>query len=550
MRISIISLVALVPLVIATPLSTTPHSSSSDDTTFAPLSKEGQSVEDHYIVVLKPEVGINGLLTHLSGIESASLSSPLVTFSPTTGEVQEGGIKHVYRPNKLGKGWYGYAGAFTPDVLEMIRARPEVDYVEHDQVISVITDLPSEDPVSAFISDVTEEEASNDNHGGHFFRDELVASPSDISTERGAPWGLARISHREPLHLSTFTKYEYATASVDDGIDIYIIDTGVNIDHVELEGRARWGKTIPRGASDFDGNGHGSHCAGIAASRKYGVAKGANIVAVKVLGDNGSGTLSDVIAGITWAAEQAADKAERAAREFATTGKTTYKGSVGSMSLGGGKSQATDDAVNAAVESGMYMSVAAGNDNKDASDYSPARAKKAIAVGASTLGDKRAYFSNHGDTVAIMAPGLNILSIWNGGNQSSNTISGTSMACPAVSGLIAYYLGAYGSPTLPYMTPKQRDQLEKEDVSLEQIMQGYAAADASDSASIYANAYNFLPSYIQKFAPTPKKPEGNNLFTPNQMRGLIRKLATKGVLSDLPKGTPNLLAFNNATISK
>lgn len=540
-----LSLSALLPLLaLATPLTTFDLRGLDSSGQLAPLSIEGEPLDSNYIVVLKPEVGLAGLQAHLTGVEGVvalSASSNVddnALVHPGTGErLEQGVIRHVYSPNKLGKGYYGYAGAFPRDVVDVIRSRPEVQYVEVDQIITVRTDLPNE------------QQASTDFHrSGERGVKSLTASSPDILTERGAPWSLARISHREPLHLSTFQRYDYAQASVDAGVDVYIIDTGVNVGHVELEGRARWGKTIPRGASDFDGNGHGSHCAGIAASRKYGVAKGANVIAVKVLGDNGSGTLSDVIAGITWAAEQAADKADLQLKGGKTGGGVPYKGSVGSMSLGGGKSQATDDAVNAAVESGMYMSVAAGNDNKDAADYSPARAKRAIAVGATTLGDERAYFSNHGDTVAIMAPGLNILSIWNGGNQSTNTISGTSMACPAVSGLIAYYLSAYGSPTLPLMSDKQLELLEDEQASIEDVVALYEPVAATTS-SIWDNALSLLPRPIANFvAPTPKRPSARSI-SPAQMRGLIRKLATPGVLTDLPRGTPNLLAFNNATVT-
>lgn len=145
-----------------------------------------------------------------------------------------------------------------------------------------------------------------------------------------------------------------------DGVDVYVIDTGININHVEFEGRAFWGKTIPQNDVDEDGNGHGTHCAGTIASRKYGVAKKANVYAVKVLGSNGSGSMSDVVAGVTWAAESALAKKDQAARELAATGKTSHKGSVASMSLGGGKSPALDRAVNAAVDSGIHFSVAAG----------------------------------------------------------------------------------------------------------------------------------------------------------------------------------------------
>ena len=120
---------------------------------------------------------------------------------------------------------------------------------------------------------------------------------SGIATELGAPWGLARLSHRAQLTLSTFTKYVYESSG-GEGVTAYVIDTGINVDHVEFEGRAKWGKTIPKNDVDKDGNGHGTHCAGTIASRKYGVAKKAEVVAVKVLGSNGSGSMSDVVDGV------------------------------------------------------------------------------------------------------------------------------------------------------------------------------------------------------------------------------------------------------------
>ena len=115
--------------------------------------------------------------------------------------------------------------------------------------------------------------------------------------------------------------------------------------------------------------------------------------------------MADVVGGVLWAAEQASSKLAAAKGEFAATGKTRHKGSVANMSLGGGKSQALDDAVNKAVDSGMHFAVAAGNDNRNACYYSPAAAEGAITVGASTLGDERAYFSNYGECVDVFAPG-------------------------------------------------------------------------------------------------------------------------------------------------
>lgn len=257
----------------------------------------------------------------------------------------------------------------------------------------------------------------------------------DPALEKNAPWGLARISHRESLSFGSFNKYLYA-ADGGEGVDVYVIDTGTNIDHVDFEGRASWGKTIPTDDEDVDGNGHGTHCSGTIAGKKYGVAKKANVYAVKVLKSNGSGTMSDVVQGVEWAATQHIKKVKDA-----KAGKAKgFKGSAANMSLGGGKSVTLDKAVNAAVDAGIHFAVAAGNDNADSCNYSPAAAEKAVTVGASTLADERAYFSNYGKCNDIFAPGLNILSTWIGSKYAVNTISGTSMASPHIAGLLAYFL--------------------------------------------------------------------------------------------------------------
>ncbi|GME83307.1 unnamed protein product [[Candida] boidinii] len=180
-------------------------------------------------------------------------------------------------------------------------------------------------------------------------------------------------------------KYVYDEVA-GKGVTAYVIDTGVSVTHQEFDGRAKWGKTIPTDDSDVDGNGHGTHCAGTIGSKDYGISKNAEIVAVKVLKTNGSGTMSDVIKGV----EFAANAHIKALKES----KPGFKGSTANMSLGGGKSPGLDLAVNAAVKAGLHFAVAAGNDNADACNYSPAAAEKAVTVGASTLSDARAYFSN------------------------------------------------------------------------------------------------------------------------------------------------------------
>lgn len=231
--------------------------------------------------------------------------------------------------------------------------------------------------------------------------------------------------------------------------------TGDTDKHVDFEGRASWGKTIPSGDADEDGNGHGTHCSGTVAGKKFGVAKKANIIAVKVLRSNGSGSMSDVVKGVEWAATSHL----KSVADAKNGKKKGFKGSVANMSLGGGKSPTLDKAVNAAVEVGLHFAVAAGNDNADSCKYSPAAAENAVTVGASTLADERAYFSNFGKCNDIFAPGLNILSTWIGSKYATNTISGTSMASPHVCGLLAYFLSLQPASDSAYavaeITPKQ-----------------------------------------------------------------------------------------------
>lgn len=550
--LSIPALIALLPAIAALP-TTTPH--------LAPLSSQGEIIPDKYIVVLKKGVEFGSIQAHLDVVQQAHSEGLLSSLD---------GITKIFQPTTHSQhGFYGYAGQFSQATLDLIRSSPEVEYVEHDQVVRLDFGTESFDSqprghVENNLEGLAQVTRADD--------DSLIASDGyNITHQRSAPWGLSRISHRPHLTLSTLMRYDYSTASLStshdpQGVDVYVVDTGINVAHVEFQGRAKWGKTIPSGSKDYDGNGHGSHCAGTIGSRAYGVDKGVNLWAVKVLSDQGSGTLSDVVSGISWAAEHAEQRAKAAEAELAATGKTAYKGAVISMSLGGGKSAATDDAVDAATQVAL-VAVAAGNDNKDACDYSPARAKKAITVGASTLGDERAYFSNLGKCVDIFAPGLNILSVWTNGNMTSNTISGTSMATPHIAGLGAYLLSVYGTETLPYMTARELAKLDKiagstlsESALIETILAQTPAASiqsvaSSSSSSVYSVVYSAMPRLAQALFPTPATqleavaPVDKVITTikPNQLKGLLISLSSKGLLSGVGEGSPNLLAFNNAT---
>ena len=178
------------------------------------------------------------------------------------------------------------------------------------------------------------------------------------------------------------------------------------------------------GGDGGDRQGHGTHVAGTVGADSYGVAPGADLIGVKVLGDDGSGSYDDVIAGIEWVAENSADNA------------------VANLSLGGPASQAVDDAVNALAESGVFVAVAAGNEGQDTGNVSPGGAEGVVAVGASDQNDAVASFSNHGPAVDIYAPGVGVESTIPGGGTDS--YSGTSMASPHVAGAAALYKSSLG----------------------------------------------------------------------------------------------------------
>ncbi|KAG8817737.1 serine protease [Serendipita sp. 399] len=455
-------------------------------------------INNSYIVMLKPDIDAQTMLMHFDFLEAAHSEDPL----DADFESDMGGIKHVYDGPKS----KGYAGAFSDRTVERIRAQPEVEYIEMDQVVWA----------------------------------------SAMDTQKNAPWGLSRISHRPKLRFSTLGKYEYDTDG-GDGVDVYVIDTGINIKHEEFEGRAKWGKTMPANDVDDDGNGHGTHCAGTIASRRYGVAKKATVIAVKVLGSNGSGSMSDVVGGVVWASAEAAKKAAKARAEYAATGYTAHKGSVANMSLGGGKSRALDDAVNTAVENGMHFAVAAGNDNRDACNYSPAGAEKAVTVGASTIGDDRAYFSNWGTCVDVFAPGLSILSTWIGSKTATNTISGTSMASPHTAGLLAYYLSLYPSKSFDPKTSTLNFDAVAEFSTV--ANSEYPIAGISSVVSVLKKLMPtwFARETVLAFEPGYDVAAVPGTLSPKQLKAAVKTLSTPDVLSDLPSGTPNLLIFNNAT---
>jgi subtilisin family serine protease len=245
-----------------------------------------------------------------------------------------------------------------------------------------------------------------------------------LTTQTNPPsWGLDRIDQRAlPLNNA------YTFTPTGAGVTAYIIDTGVRVTHQTFGGRASFAFNAVD-TTNTDCNGHGTHVAGTVGGSQYGVAKGVRIVAVKVLNCGGSGTTAQVVNGIN----------------FVTSNHQAGQPAVANMSLGGGASTAIDNAVRNSIADGVTYAIAAGNSNTSACNSSPARVTQAITVNASTQTDARASFSNFGSCTDIFAPGQGITSAWMTSDTATNTISGTSMATPHVTGAAALYL--QGHPT-------------------------------------------------------------------------------------------------------
>jgi len=289
----------------------------------------------------------------------------------------------------------GFAATLSPEAVRTLGANPIVDYIEPDRIVE-LDDVQS--PV-----------------------------PS---------WGLSRIDQRSG---PPDNRYRHDLSG--EKAHVYIIDSGIRASHRDFdkeEPNKPIVKRIGNGYSAVPGLnpnedciGHGTHVAGIAAGTSYGVAKKATIHSVRVFGCVPTTPASVVIAGVNWVTVNRLHPA------------------VVNMSLGGLPSQALDSAVQRLITFGVTVVVAAGNANKNACDYSPARVPAAITAGSSSFWyvDVRSPFSNYGPCVDIFAPGHSINSTSNTGDNDSTIKSGTSMAAPHVTGWVAMYLDVFDKAT-------------------------------------------------------------------------------------------------------
>lgn len=416
---------------------------NQDDQLLAPILNADNIedvIPDRYIIVFKDEIDSEAVESHKDWIyneynlmvksldnEGSNLMSAILKYRLKTNKLEFFNINDALR---------GYAGYFSNELLKLVQTNPLIKYIEKDTKVKI----------------------------------------NEYDIQKEAPWGIARLSKKEDFSNSN---YEFDNDG-GEGVTAYVIDTGIKVNHEEFEGRAVWGESVAFPKLQIDGNGHGTHCAGIIGSKTYGVAKKVELVAVSVMNLLGSGVTSDIIKGIEFVVNDHKLKVSSL--------KKGFKGSVINMSLGGSSQDSLDLAINAATNAGIHVAVAAGNDNQDACNYSPAKASGPITVGASNIDDLMASFSNWGGCVDIFAPGEDITSTYIFGDTA--VMSGTSMASPHIAGLLAYFL-------------------------------------------------SLQPDINSEFS--------TGLLEPSDLKEKVIKFGTKGIIQNIQDAsTPNVLAYNGA----
>ncbi|KNE58144.1 hypothetical protein AMAG_04959 [Allomyces macrogynus ATCC 38327] len=372
------------------------------------------TIPDTYIITLKRGCDVNNFQTNVSRtlyeINMQQLS--IAAENPDAHVV----MSNLDRMFDLGPDFRGLAGTLAPDALPRIQQHPNMSAIEPVVRVALATTPVTTTPVST--TPVLTHEAA-------------AAAVAPGLLQVNAPWHLARISQRQ---RNVVQPYSYPR-SAGTGVRVYILDTGVTAQHPQLEGRAALGGVFCSSCTGvtaaIDDHGHGSHVAGIVASKTYGVAKRATVVAVKILDRDGAGNTADLIAGLNYVVQQQKSLNSR-------PGTPPTRG-VANLSIAGPVSAAVNAAVAAVVAAGVPVIVAAGNGNGDsACNYSPSGSAAALAVGATSLSDTRAAFSNTGPCIGMFAPGVAVTSLWLG--SGTRTMSGTSMAAPAVAGIAALVL--------------------------------------------------------------------------------------------------------------
>lgn len=334
--------------------------------------RAGEPIEGQYIVTFKEQTGNGFVERNVCIVSSQTLSTkadtkiklqvdalidevlaqaiPTVNAASFSGNTTEADCQNLNQTQSLlfkydvGPQFQGFAAKLPSSALETIKSHPQVESIDPDTWVEI------------------------------------------AGVQNNLPAGLYGL---DLIDGTKDNRYTFPDAA-GEGVDAYVIDTGILTSHPDFGGRATFGASFTGESGQGDNNGHGTHVAGTIGSNTFGVAKKVNLIAVRVLAGKGGGATSGVVAGINWVAQNA---------------RRTGRKSVANMSLGGGVSSAIDRAARALINSGVALAVAAGNSAKDACTGSPSRVREAMTVAASDVNMRFASFSEFGACVDIIAPG-------------------------------------------------------------------------------------------------------------------------------------------------
>ncbi|WEW59144.1 S8 family peptidase [Emydomyces testavorans] len=337
---------------------------------------EPEIIPGKYIVTFKDGVSQSDIDAHKTWV--ASVHQSYLAAAAGVQKSYSAGMRKTYQINKMN----AYSGVFDDKTAADIRRNPIVAAVTPDQKVHL----------------------------------------SSIVTQENATWGLGRMSGKG----QNSTEYKY-DSSAGHGVFVYVLDSGLNVNHVEFEGRAIFGHNAVDESPNEDLDGHGTHVAGIINSKTYGVAKRATVVGVKGF-DGYSSSYESVLDAYDWIVDDIRRKHRK-------------NKAVVTLSFSGAPYEAFDNAVRQGFAAGITHVAAAGNSYNTTADTTPGGISEIITVGALQQDNTRAPFSNYGQGVDIFAPGDDILSLYKGSNEAIIENSGTSAACAHVAGLIAYLMG-------------------------------------------------------------------------------------------------------------
>jgi len=331
---------------------------------------EGKVIENEYVVVFHKNLSLALRENHVEQLREKFANSE-------SGEK----ILHVYEIGDFS----AYAAVLSPSSLQFELRNPYVRYIEPNKEVHLNDFVAMED------------------------------------IQDGAPWGLDRIDQRQ-LPLDNLFHYFQSAGS---NVDVYVIDTGIYLEHLEFGGRAVFGINIID-QDNTDCNGHGTSVAGVAGGRTYGVAKKATLVSVKTMGCSGSGTIAAVVAGINFVTKQYVD---------------TQRPSVATLAIGASRNQLLDEAVKGSVAIGVNYAVPGGSAGADACNYSPSGIEEALVAASSTQDDRRSSYSSWGKCIDVFAPGDSIVTAYIGSINETRSFTGTTWPSAFVAGVVAVHLG-------------------------------------------------------------------------------------------------------------